>query len=193
MTDKPKILAFAGALRAESTNKKAVRIAARGAETAGAEVTYIDLKEFPLPIYDGDIETESGLPENAVKLQEMMLEADGFLISSPEYNSSISGALKNVIDWTSRPRGDLKAGACYAGKVVALMSASPGGLGGLRGLFDIRKILSTMGVIVLPDQVAVSDSYRAFDDDGNLADEKLHAKVEGLGEKTAITLMKLND
>ena len=191
MTYKPKILAFAGALRKDSTNKKTVKVAVEGAKKAGAEVIYIDLKEFPLPVYDGDIETENGLPENAVKLQNLMLENEGFLISSPEYNSSISGALKNVIDWTSRPNGELKPGDCYNGKVVSIMSASPGGLGGLRGLFDIRKILSTMGVIVLPAQVAVSKSFQAFDDNGNFNDEKMQEKVEKLGANVTEMLVKL--
>ncbi len=111
-----KILAFAGSLRKDSTNKKTLRIAAAAAVKAGASVTVLDLKDFPLPIYDGDIESESGLPENAVRLQDLMIAHDGFLIASPEYNSSISGALKNVIDWTSRPNGEQKAGACYGGK-----------------------------------------------------------------------------
>ena len=192
MNQKPKILAFAGSLRKESTNKKTVKIAAEGAIKAGGEIKYIDLKDFPLPIYDGDIEEESGLPENAVKLQELLLAHDGFLIASPEYNSSISAALKNVIDWTSRPAGDLKMGVCYRGKITSLMSASPGGLGGLRGLFDIRKILSTMGVIVLPDQTAVSNSFQAFDSEGNFVDEKMQIRVEKLGVNLVQMLIKLS-
>lgn len=179
---KPKILAFAGSLRNESTNKKTLAISVRGAAAAGADVELIDLKNFPLPIYDGDIESDTGLPENAVKLQHSMLAADGFLIASPEYNSSVSGALKNMIDWTSRPSGEHKAGACYLNKAAVLMSASPGMLGGLRGLFDIRKILSTMGVIVLPSQIAVGQSHSAFDENGELVDEKLRAGVEALGK-----------
>ncbi len=180
-----KILAFAGSLRKESTNKKTLRIAAAAAEAADAEVTMVDLKDYPLPVYDGDIELDTGLPENAVRLQDLMLEHDGFLIASPEYNSSISGALKNMIDWTSRPREKMKAGKCFEGKVVVLMSASPGGLGGLRGLFDIRKILSTMGVIVLPEQAAVSNAYSAFSDDGMIKDDKVRKMVEALGVRLA--------
>lgn len=186
-----KILAFAGSLRKESTNKKTLRIAAAAAVEAGAEVTMVDLKDYPLPIYDGDIELESGLPENAVRLQKLMHEHDGFLIASPEYNSSITGALKNMIDWTSRPQGKKKAGSCYDGKIAILMSASPGGLGGLRGLFDVRKILSTMNVIVLPEQVAVAHCYSAFSDDGSLIDEKLNSEVQALGKSLAGFLNKL--
>ncbi|MDH3531011.1 MAG: NAD(P)H-dependent oxidoreductase [Acidobacteriota bacterium] len=189
--NKIKILAFAGSLRKESTNKKTLRIAAAAAEAAGADVTVIDLKDYPLPIYDGDIESEKGLPENAQELQRIMLESQGLLIASPEYNSSVTGALKNMIDWTSRPDGDQKAGACYDGKAAIMMSASPGNLGGLRGLFDVRKILSAMGVIVLPDQVAVAHAYKAFDDDGKLLDEQVRKSVEGLGEKLADFLHKM--
>ncbi len=193
MTQAPKILAFAGALRKESTNKKTVRVAAEGARKAGAVVTVIDLKDYPLPVYDGDIETNEGFPENVTKLQELMIANDGFLIASPEYNSSISGALKNVIDWTSRANGEIAGLAAFKGKVAAIMSASPGGLGGLRGLFDIRKILSTIDVIVLPAQIAVSHSYQAFDDDGNFNDEKMQENVERLGANLAEILIKLND
>src|SRR5260221_646228 len=98
----PKILAFAGSLRKDSYNKKLIKIAAEGARAAGAEVTVIDLKEFPLPVYDGDLETAEGLPANAKKLKEMFLKHQGLLIASPEYNSSIPGGLKNMIDWVSR-------------------------------------------------------------------------------------------
>ncbi|MCU0240200.1 MAG: NAD(P)H-dependent oxidoreductase [Pyrinomonadaceae bacterium] len=191
MSYRPKILAFAGALRKDSTNKKAVKVAVEGAKKAGAEVTFIDLKDFSVPLYDGDLEAESGLPENVVKLQELMLAHDGFLIASPEYNSGISGVLKNYIDWTSRPNGEHKAGACYGGKVVVIMSASPGGLGGLRGLFDLRKVLSTMGVIVLPQEFAVSKSHEAFDENGNAKDEFVRNNLEGLGKTLAEFLVKL--
>jgi chromate reductase, NAD(P)H dehydrogenase (quinone) len=190
MTYQPKILAFAGALRKDSTNKKTVKIAIEGALKAGAEVSYIDLKNFPVPPYDGDIEADSGLPENAVKLQKLMMAHDGFLIASPEYNSGISGTFKNYIDWTSRPNGEHKAGACYGGKVIVIMSASPGGLGGLRGLFDLRKVLSTMGVIVLPQEFAVGKSHEAFDENGNAKDEFVQTQLENLGTTLAEFLVK---
>ncbi len=190
MNYQPKILAFAGALRKESTNKKTVKVAIEGAKKAGAEVTFIDLKDFPVPLYDGDLEAEKGLPENAVKLQELMLAHDGFLIASPEYNSGISGVLKNYIDWASRPNGELKAGAYFAGKIVVIMSASPGGLGGLRGLFDLRKVLSTMGIIVLPNEFAVSKSHEAFDENGDAKDDFVKNSLENLGKVLADFLVK---
>src|SRR6266446_5332539 len=99
----PRILAFAGSTRAASFNKRLVRIAARGAEAAGAEVTVIDLRDLPLPLFDQDQEAAEGPPENAKRLKALMVASDGFLIASPEYNSSISAVLKNTIDWASRP------------------------------------------------------------------------------------------
>jgi NAD(P)H-dependent FMN reductase len=191
MTEQPRILAFAGALRRDSTNKKTVRVAAEGARKAGADVTVIDLRDFPVPLYDGDLETAEGLPENAIRLQELMLAHDGFLISSPEYNSGISGTLKTYIDWTSRARGELKAGACYGGKGVALMSASPGALGGIRALPSVRSILGTMGVHVLPEDFCLGRSHEAFNDDGSPKEEFVRGKLEGLGRGLAEFLRKI--
>lgn len=191
MTYQPKILAFAGSMRKDSLNKKMLRIAVEGAREAGAEVTLIDLKEFPVPLYDGDIEAESGLPENAIKLQELMLAHDGFLISSPEYNSGISGTLKTYIDWTSRGRGELKAGACYGGKAVVVMSASPGNLGGIRALPNVRSILGTMGVHVLPNEFALGKAHEAFNDDGSAKSEFVQNTLAGLGKALAEFLSKM--
>ncbi len=131
------------------------------------------------------------MPENAKKLKQLFLDHDGLLISSPEYNSSITPLLKNTIDWVSRPAEGEPMLAAYRGKVAALMAASPGGLGGLRGLVHVRSILSSIGVIVLPDQIAVSRAFEAFDDDGQLKDEKQQARVQGLGESVANMLSKL--
>jgi NAD(P)H-dependent FMN reductase len=191
MTYIPKILAFAGALRKDSTNKKALKIAVQGAEKAGAEVTFIDLKDFPVPLYDGDLETESGLPENAVKLIELMVEHDGFLIASPEYNSGISGTLKTYIDWSSRPHGERPAGAAYAGKFASLMSASPGGLGGIRALPNVRTILGTMGVHVLPEDFALAKSHEAFAEDGSAKSDFVRNALENLGKNLAEILIKV--
>ena len=140
---------------------------------------------------DQDIEREHGTPENATKLKQLFLDHDGLLISSPEYNSSITPLLKNTIDWVSRSAEGEAPLAAYKGKVAALMAASPGGLGGLRGLVHVRSILSSIGVIVLPDQIAVSRAFEAFDDDGQLKDEKQRARAQGLGESVANMLSKL--
>jgi NAD(P)H-dependent FMN reductase len=188
----PKILAFAGSTRKDSYNKKLVQIAANGARTAGAEVTYLDLRDIPMPIYDEDLEAAEGIPPNALKLKELMMQHQGLLIACPEYNSSITPVLKNAIDWASRPLPGEGMLACYVDKVAAIMSASPGGFGGMRGLVHVRSILGNIKVIVLPDQVAVSKAYEVFNADGTLKDPKQQASVEKLGENVAKVLAKLN-
>jgi len=186
-----KILAFAGATRTESWNKKLIKVAAAGAKAAGAEVTLIDLRDYPLPLYDGDLEANEGLPENAKKLKALFLEHRGLLISSPEYNSSITGVLKNTIDWVSRTAPGEGPLAAYANKVAGLVSASPGALGGLRGLVHLRSILGNIKVLVVPEQVSVSKANEAFNPDGSLKDERQRAQVEGVGKAVAALLAKL--
>jgi len=183
MASKPKILAFAGSLRRDSLNKKMVQVALKGCD--GADVTYIDLADYPLPVYNQDDEDKNGLPENVNKLKDLMLAHDGFLIASPEYNSSISSSLKNMIDWVSRPRGSEPYLNCFADKTVMLMSASPGGLGGLRGLVSVRSIFGNVGSIVLPQQKCIPNAAQSFDAAGNLKDEKLTTEVQALGRKLA--------
>jgi NAD(P)H-dependent FMN reductase len=187
----PRILAFAGSTRRESFNKKLVPIAGRGAREAGAEVTLIDLKDFPLPLFDQDLEAEHGMPENGKKLKKLFIDHDGLLIASPEYNSSITAVLKNAIDWVSRPAPNEPPLVGFKGKVATLMSASPGALGGLRGLVHLRSILGNIGVIVLPDQIAVPKAYEAWNPDGSMKDPKQQASIEGLGRTLAGFLGKL--
>ena len=187
----PRILAFAGSARRESFNKKLLRIAIAGAEAAGAKVTHIDLADFPLPLFNQDDEAEQGLPENAIALKKLFLENDGLLMSCPEYNSSITPLWKNTIDWVSRQAPGEGALAAYKGKVATLMSASPGRLGGLRGLVHVRAILGNIGVVVLPEQVAVSEAHGSFTSDGKHHDQKTHASVEKLGRGLAEFLKKL--
>jgi NAD(P)H-dependent FMN reductase len=191
MAGKPKIVCFAGSLRKDSFNKKMVKVAMRGAERAGAEVTFIDLKDYPMPIYDGDIEAAEGLPENAKKLKAILKAHQGFLIAAPEYNSSISAALKNMIDWTSRPHDGDKPLDCFAGKVAGIMAASPGALGGLRGLVTLRSILENIQMMVIPNQVALSVAHEAFDEAHDIKDEKKRASIEAIGERLAQVAAKL--
>lgn len=172
-----KVLAFAGSTRQDSFNKRLARAAAAKAEQAGAEVTVIDLKEFPLPLFDQDLEAAEGIPENALRIKKLMGEHDGLLLSCPEYNSSLTAVLKNLIDWVSRRQEGEAPLAAFTGKTAVLFSASPGGLGGLRGLVHVRSILSSLGVLVLPAQVAVSGAHQAFGEDGALADPKVDARV----------------
>lgn len=191
MTDAPKILAFAGSTRTASYNKTLVKIAAAGAQAAGAEVTYLDLRDLPMPLYDGDLEAAEGIPENALKFKELMIAHQGLLIASPEYNSSMSGVLKNAIDWASRSLPGESMLAAFNHKVAAIMSTSPGALGGLRGLVHVRSILSNIRVLVIPDQVAIPKAHEAFDADGRLKDSQQQDSVEKLGAKVAHILSKL--
>ena len=187
----PKVLVFAGSTRKGSFNKTLASIAAEDARAAGAEVTLIDLRDIPMPLYDGDLEASEGIPPNGRKLKELMLSHDAFLIASPEYNSSITGVLKNAIDWASRPSPGEKPLQCFAGKVVGLCSASPGALGGLRGLAAVRSILTNIGSIVIPTQVSVPRAMEAFDENGQLKDEKHKAPIRKLASELVAITSKL--
>ncbi len=191
MSNTPKILAFAGSTRRASFNHQLVEIAARGAEAAGANVTVIRLSEYTMPLYDGDWEEHNGVPEQAKALKSLMFDHQGMLIACPEYNSSITGVLKNTIDWVSRMEDGEKPLQAFNSKLVSLMSTSPGALGGLRGLVHVRSILGNVGCIVLPDQVAVPLATKAFDSEGVLTDEAMRGRVEALGANVAQMLSKL--
>lgn len=191
MTNQPKILAFAGSTREASYNKLLVKVAAAGARAAGARVTYVDLRDLPMPLFDEDLEAKEGMPANAQKLKELMVEHHGFLIASPEYNSSVTAVLKNAIDWVSRPAPGEPRLVAFTGKTAAIMSASPGGLGGLRGLVHLRSILGNLNVLVLPEQQAIPNAFEAFNADGTMKDAKQQQSVENLGAKLAQVLSKL--
>lgn len=188
----PKILAFAGSTRSESYNKKLVRAAARAAEQAGAQVTVLDLRDLALPFFDQDLEAREGAPESARKLKQLLREHDGFLIASPEYNSSVTAVLKNAIDWASRPAPGEPPLVAFKGKWAALLSASPGALGGLRGLVHLRSILGNIGVLVLPDQLAVAKANEAFTADGNLSDARQQTTLEAIAQSLVRYIAKTN-
>ena len=175
-----KILAFAGSARRESLNKRLAKAAAAAAEQAGGEVTFVDMRDYEMPLYDGDLEESNGAPENAQRFKELMIAHDGLLIACPEYNSSITPLLKNTIDWVSRPAFGEPMLAAFQGKTAALVSASPGGLGGLRGLVHVRSILGNIGVLVIPTQVAVRSAHEKFDADGELTDDKVREQIAGV-------------
>lgn len=187
----PTILAFAGSLRRDSYNKKLVKIAAEGAVAAGANVEVIDLTEYPLPMFDEDVEKLTPRPRRLDDLHAKFHAADGFLIASPEYNSSISAALKNTIDWLSRKTPEVNATGVFQGKVAGLLSTSTGALGGLRALVHLRSILGNIGVIVLPQQVAVMKAGDAFTPEGTLKDDAQKASVLKIGAAVATTSAKL--
>lgn len=171
MSEQPvRVLALAGSTRDASLNKKLVRIAAEGAEAAGAQTTFLDLRDYPLPLYDADLEARAGTPDAAHRLKAAFREHQGLLIAAPEYNGSLPAVLKNAIDWLTRRTGDEPMLAAFDGKVAGLLSASPGKLGGLRGLAHLQQILSGIRVTVVPDQHAIPRAPQAFDAEGRLCD-----------------------
>jgi chromate reductase len=188
----PRILVFAGSARRESLNIKLARAAHGVASVPGVQATFVDLGDLPMPLYHGDLEAEHGMPANAKKLREIFLAHDALLIASPENNQSVSALLKNTIDWLSRSVGDgrgLDSGlAPFKGKVAALMGATPGPYGTVRGLTHLRQILSGLGVTVIGPQVAVARAGSVFDASGALVDpavdKTLRATVGSLIEMT---------
>ena len=167
-THPPKILVLAGSARLDSVNRKLARQTVSALRQAGLEATLGDLREFPMPIYDGDLETGQGLPPAARALKELARQHDGFAIASPEYNGSFPALLKNALDWISRPEpGDRPLGV-FRGKVAAILSASPGPGGGRRGLHHLRELLEMMSVSVIPQELTIARSGAAFDAEGRL-------------------------
>jgi chromate reductase, NAD(P)H dehydrogenase (quinone) len=175
----PKILAFSGSIRQDSWNRKLIQAAVTAAQAAGGNVTLIDLADYPLPLYNGDMEDKDGLPDNALRLKALFKDHEALLISSPEYNSSIPPLLKNSIDWISREWQGESGLVPYQNKVAAIMAASPGSLGGMRMLPHLRQILNALGVLVLPGQFSLAHADAAFDKaNGALqSPERLHALV----------------
>jgi len=190
----PKILAFAGSARKDSLNKKLLKIAVEGAQAAGADVTLVDLADFELPLFNQDLESDMGMPDIAGKFKRLMIAHDGFLIASPEYNSAFSPLLKNTIDWASRSESDDEPPLmAYRGKTAAILATSPGGLGGMRGLVMLRMLLGNLGVIVFPDQQAVPNGLKAFNDDGSMSDPKQEKRIRRLAENYINFTRKLLD
>lgn len=191
MPRQPKIVAFAGSLREHSFNKRVLKTAMAGAANAGADVTYLDLRDFPLPIYDDDLKERDGFPQAATDLQMILKAHDGLLIASPEYNGSVPGGLKNMLDWTSRPHGYLQTGEVFKGKVSAIMTASPGAFGGIRCLNHLRGVLSILLVNVLPSEIAVGKVNTMFEGDNEImTDEKMKKILEDHGASLADMLKK---
>jgi NAD(P)H-dependent FMN reductase len=169
--NQPQILIFAGSMRADSIHRKLARAAAAALEKAGGKVKLIELRDYPIPIYDGDLEVAEGVPEAANQLRNLIGGCDGFAIASPEYNGSFSPLMKNVIDWVSRPEPRGRHLSVFKGKVAGLLSASPGPGGGRRGLRHMRELLEMIGVSVIARQAAISHASEAFDGEGQLVRE----------------------
>jgi len=160
-----KILVIPGSLRTGSLNAKLAAVAAHHFAQAGAEVTRLSLADFPLPIYDGDLQTKSGVPKHAVDLKRMIGAHHGVLIVTPEYNSSVPPLLKNAIDWVSRVHDTHESrGKVFRGRAFSIAGASHGRLGGARALAALRLILSACHALVIPNQLSLAFADEAYDD-----------------------------
>lgn len=170
--EKMKVLVFAASLRAESLNKKLAALAARAAEQAGAVVDHASMRDFDVPLYDGDTETARGIPRGAEELRRRLLASDAFILSCPEYNGSMPGTIKNLVDWTSRFRPQP-----FDARHGLLLSASPSLAGGNRGLWALRVPLEHLGARIFPDMFSLAMAHKAFAGD-ELADPALRARFE---------------
>jgi len=182
MPDTPiKVALLSGSLRGESLNTKLVlSVAGEIEKQGGVEIDLISLNKLGLPIYDQDIEDKE-FPASAIELKKRLIESDAFLIGSPEYNGSISAALKNAIDWASRPRPDEEQLECFKGKACGLLAASPGAIGGLRGLRHVRQILTQIQMVVVPQEFALGKAHEAFDDNGQIKDDSTRKMANNVG------------
>jgi NAD(P)H-dependent FMN reductase len=187
MTSSVRLLFIAGSQRQASYNKRLARLGVNIAEANGIAATFADLGDYSMPIYDGDIEASEGPPENAAKLKHLMSLHTGIFIASPEYNSSIPALLKNTLDWVSRVReGDEIPNEVFKTRVFALGAASPGGMGGLRGLNTVRQVLELgLGALVLPEQFAVPRAANAFEANGHLKNKESQETLKALIQKLA--------
>ena len=186
MNAPPRILAFAGSARRESLNRKLLAVVVAAARAAGGEVTLLDLNDYPLPLYHGDLEDASGLPAPAQRLVGLVTQHDALLIASPEYNSLITPLLKNTIDWCTRAEPNP-----LAGRVAAVVSASPGMYGGVRSAQAARGLLLHLGCHVVPAQCSVPRADEAFAPDGSLRDARSAAAAQRVAEELVRTTRRL--
>jgi NAD(P)H-dependent FMN reductase len=184
-THKPRILVLAGSARLDSLHRKLARQTVETLRSAGVDATLADLRDFPMPIYDGDLEAGQGLPTAAKALKELARRHDGFAIASPEYNGSFPALLKNALDWISRPEPGEHPLEVFRGKVAAILSASPGPGGGQRVLRHLRELLQMMFVTVIPEQVSLARANAAFDAAGRLVRAEDLAALQNLAAALA--------
>jgi chromate reductase, NAD(P)H dehydrogenase (quinone) len=184
-----RLLFFAGSTREGSFNRRLASLAHHIAEANGIEAVLVDLKDYPMPIYNGDLEAEEGAPERARAFKELLCEYQGVFIASPEYNSSITPLLKNTLDWVSRVRDKGKSGIdVFKSRVFAISGASPGYYGTMRSLLHLRQILEVgLGATVIPPQLAVPRAMDAFEADGSLRNEAHQDHIKHVVEELAIT------
>lgn len=177
---RPRILVFAGSTRAGSLNAKLAALAVKAIAARDAEPTWISLADYAMPIYDGDLEAASGVPDGARRLRDQMIAHHGIFIATPEYNQSVPPLLKNAIDWVSRVRPEnANAPSPFKGRVFAIGSASPGHFAGVRSALHLRQILELpLGATVIPDQISIPSASSAFAGDGGFADDKQARRLD---------------
>jgi chromate reductase len=195
MPDAVRLLIFAGSAREASYNRKLAGCAHRAAMAMGIAADLIELSDFPMPLYNGDMEATDGPPENARRLMELMRAYQGIFIASPEYNASVTPLLKNTLDWVSRVRDPAnRSFDVYRTRVFALGAASPGGFGGIRSLLAIRQVLAVgLGALVLGDQIAVNNAASAFDESGALVNPTSQALLERVVTRLADAARRFGD
>jgi NAD(P)H-dependent FMN reductase len=180
--DNMKIFAFAASLREESRNRRLLDLVSGRLTDMGVDVDAPHFSEFDVPLYNQDIQDESGIADGALRLASKLESSDGFIVVSPEYNHSMPGTLKNLIDWASRIRPDQP----FRGSIGMLMSASPSMVGGSRGAYHLRQPFTALGVRMYPDMFSLARAHDAWDDSGELADDglsdRLTSTLEGFVE-----------
>ncbi len=188
-----RLLFFAGSTREGSFNKKLAALGRHIAEANGIEAVQVDLKDYPMPIYNGDLEAAEGPPERARAFKALLGEYQGVFIASPEYNSSVTPLLKNTLDWVTRLRAKGESGLeVFRSRVFAIGGAAPGHYGAMRSLLQLRQILSVgMGALVIPQQIAVPHAMHAFEKDGSLKDEAQQNLCKSVVEALAVAARKL--
>lgn len=192
--NKPRIVVMAGSRRREALSRRVAAACVRALDAAGAEVERVELDDYPAPLYDGDLEAASGLPEAIVRLQRVLHASDGVLVVNPEYNGSLTPLLKNTLDWCSRPNPadpERSGGNVYAGRAAAVVGSSPGALGGMRVLFHIRDVLGYLGMQVIPQQLAVGKAGEAVGDDDRLRDAAQQDMLDKLAAALVDTARRL--
>ncbi|HXG78442.1 MAG TPA: NAD(P)H-dependent oxidoreductase [Methyloceanibacter sp.] len=187
-----RLLFFAGSIRQGSFSKKLAALAQRVAEANGIEAVLIDLKDYPMPIYNGDIEAAEGPPERARAFKALLGEYQGIFIATPEYNSSVPPLLKNTLDWVTRVRAKGETGLeVFKTRVFAISGASPGYYGAMRSLLHLRQILEIgMGATVIPQQIALPRAADAFEADGSLKDKAQQDLCKSVVEALAVAARK---
>jgi chromate reductase len=192
MSEPVRLLTFAGATRTQSLNRRLALLAFRIAEANGIASTLAELRDYPMPLYDGDLEAAQGVPENARRFRDLMAAHDGILIVSPEYNASVTPLLKNTIDWVSRIKPTPERPDVFRSRPFAICGASPGRFGAMRALLTLRQVLAVgLGALVLPRQVALSQANAAFDEQGHLKDKAVQDQLKKTVEELAAMAARL--